>query len=103
MNAADILLYARRHAGLSQRELAARAGVAQPTIAKIEGGHTSPRFDTLSRLLAACEFRLILSRLREEEIDRSSIRELLGMTPAERLRLAGEEARNLNFLLSSRE
>ncbi len=103
MNAADFLLYARRHSGLSQRELAARTGVAQPTIARIEKGRTSPRFDTLGRLLAACEFRLDLSRLKEEEIDRSSIRELLAMSPAERLRLATEEARNLDFLLSFRE
>jgi predicted transcriptional regulator len=32
------LRQARRRVGLSQRDLAARTGIAQPTIARIEGG-----------------------------------------------------------------
>lgn len=103
MRAAPLLRYARRRAGLSQRQLAARTGVAQPTIAQIERARTAPRFDTLSRLLEACEFRLALSRHREQDVDRSSIRTLLDLTPAERLELAAKEARNLDSLLSTRE
>src|SRR5579864_5674600 len=45
---------ARRRAGLTQRGLAARTGVAQPTIARIERGLDDPRVRTLSRLLQAC-------------------------------------------------
>ena len=100
MSAGALLRYARRGAGLSQRELAGRTGVAQPTIARIEAGVASPRFDTAERLLEACQFRLTLFRLGEEEIDRSAIRELLALSPAERLTRAGEEARNLDRLLS---
>lgn len=42
----------RKGAGLSQRELALRTGVAQPTIARIEGGRVDPRVTTLERLLS---------------------------------------------------
>ncbi|HTO89020.1 MAG TPA: helix-turn-helix transcriptional regulator [Thermoanaerobaculia bacterium] len=59
MTAASILRDARRRAGLSQRGLGRRAGVPQATVARIEEGRTSPRFETLDRLLAACGFDLV--------------------------------------------
>ena len=54
MDAARVLRYARRRAGLTQRALAAKADIAQPTIARIESGAMVPRVDTLDRLLEAC-------------------------------------------------
>lgn len=48
-------------AGLSQRELAARAGTTQAMIARYESGAASPTVATLRRLLAACGQRLVLS------------------------------------------
>ena len=51
--AAEVLRQARARAGLSQRELARRAGTAQSVIARIERGQTSPTWATLQRLLAA--------------------------------------------------
>ncbi len=53
MDAARVLRQARRRAGLTQRELAARAGVAQSVVGRIESGAVIPRVDTLDRLLAA--------------------------------------------------
>jgi len=53
---ADLLRTARTRAGLSQRDLARRAGTAQSVVARIEGGRTSPTWDTFSRLLAAAGF-----------------------------------------------
>ncbi|HMF09215.1 MAG TPA: helix-turn-helix transcriptional regulator, partial [Thermoanaerobaculia bacterium] len=47
MASSHLLRYARRSAGLSQRDLAARAGMPQPAVARIESGRTIPRFDTL--------------------------------------------------------
>jgi transcriptional regulator with XRE-family HTH domain len=58
MTAASILRDARLQAGFSQRELGRRAGAPQATVARIEEGQTSPRFETLERLLAACGFEL---------------------------------------------
>ena len=46
-----MLKTARRRAGLTQRELARRARVPQPTISRIERGIVSPSVDTLDRLL----------------------------------------------------
>lgn len=44
---------ARRCADLSQRELAALAGMKQPNLARIESGAVEPRPETLERILRA--------------------------------------------------
>ena len=98
--AARTLRHARLAAGLSQRALAERAGVPQPTIARIESGASSPRVDTLARLLEACGYQLESVPRRGVGVDRSVIRELLALTPAQRARQATEEARNLEAILS---
>jgi transcriptional regulator with XRE-family HTH domain len=49
---------ARQDAGLSQRALAERSGVAQPTIARIERGQVDPRLSTVAALLDACDCEL---------------------------------------------
>lgn len=46
---------ARRTAGITQVELAARAGTAQPAVAAYESGGKTPNLATLERLLGACE------------------------------------------------
>ncbi|AKU15060.1 helix-turn-helix domain-containing protein [Luteipulveratus mongoliensis] len=48
---------ARVGAGLSQRTLAGRSGVAQPHIARIEAGHTQPTPSTIERLMRALQPR----------------------------------------------
>ena len=47
------LIEARQERGLSQRELEALCGIKQPQIARIEKGETSPRLDTLLKVLGA--------------------------------------------------
>lgn len=95
MNAARMLRYARRRAGLTQRQLAARAGMPQPAIARIERGATSPRLDTLGRLLGAAGATLEVSSRPGEGVDASLIREALARTPEERILGAGHAGRNL--------
>lgn len=58
MDAAAILRDARGHAGLTQAELAQRAGTSQATISAYEHGRKSPSIETLGRLLAATGTRL---------------------------------------------
>lgn len=58
MNIAGTLRRARRSAGLSQQEMARRAGVPQSTIGRIEADLTTPAVDTLQRLLALCGWSL---------------------------------------------
>ncbi|MGH9399053.1 MAG: helix-turn-helix domain-containing protein [Thermoanaerobaculia bacterium] len=95
MQGSALIRYARRSAGFSQRELAVRSGVPQPAIARIESGRTMPRADTLQRLLRACGVRLDLAPIAGEGVDRTAIRRLLALSPAERAKLAVEEAHNL--------
>lgn len=55
---ADLLAEARRAAGLSQEELARRAGTSRPTLSAYEHGRKSPTLDTAARLLAEAGFEL---------------------------------------------
>ena len=55
---ATILKAARAQTGLSQRQLARRAGTAQSVVARIESGQSSPTWQTLSTLLAAAGFMI---------------------------------------------
>jgi transcriptional regulator with XRE-family HTH domain len=89
--AAAILKEARRAARLSQRELARRAGVAQPVLSRIERGHASPRFETLDRLLRECGRGLELVERPGLGVDRTLIRDRLRLAPGERVRLAVRE------------
>ena len=46
------LTRARNERGLSQRRLEELSGVKQPVIARMESGNTSPRLDTVLKVLA---------------------------------------------------
>lgn len=105
MDAGRILREARRRAGLTQAELAERAGVFQPTVARIESRKRVPRVDTLDRLLEACGAQLILTRRLGVGVGREPIRRLLPLAPEHRLgnrlsRLVGLLAwRRVDFIL----
>jgi transcriptional regulator with XRE-family HTH domain len=58
MNAGATLREARRRAGLSQTDLAGRAGTSQATLSAYESGAKEPGISTLERLLAATGHRL---------------------------------------------
>ena len=61
--AGQILALARHERGLSQRQLAEQAGVAQSVIARIETGRREPSIPTIDRILAGAgielQFRLV--------------------------------------------
>lgn len=57
----DLVREARRRAGLTQAELAAKAATTQSAIARVEAGRTSPSFDLVLRLVRLCGFRLDVS------------------------------------------
>lgn len=103
MEVRNLVRRARRKAGLSQRELAERTGIAQPTIARIESGAASPRSTTLLRLLDACGYELELIPRGGRGIDRTALRELLALAPEDRLRRAADEANALDRLLEARQ
>lgn len=87
--------YARRRAGMTQRELAAKAGIPQETIARIERGRVDPRVGTLDRLLEACAFGLEAVPRLGIGIDRSQFSSALRATPGERLRVGMADDRHM--------
>lgn len=73
MDAVALLRHTRRCAGLSQRELALRAGVSQPAVARLESGRHRPSLTTLERLLSACGQRLVLCSVPVEPDDEHDV------------------------------
>ena len=59
-SALDVLLRARKEAGLTQAELAQRCGMDQGDISRIERGSTSPTARTLQRVAEALDADLRL-------------------------------------------
>jgi transcriptional regulator with XRE-family HTH domain len=91
MTAGAIVREARRRAGLTQSELANRAGMPQPAISRIERDHISPRLATLDALLRGCGLALDLVERPGLRVDRTLIRERLRLSPLERVRLTARE------------
>lgn len=81
--AARLLRYARKRAGLTQRALAAKARVPQSYVARVETSRIDPTVSSLSRLLRACEMTLEAMPGSGEGVDRTIFG--LRLTPAERL------------------
>jgi transcriptional regulator with XRE-family HTH domain len=64
--AGNLIRLARMEKGLSQRDLARRAGTSQAAIAAYESGHRSPSLETLARIIRGTGLDL---RIRLEEQD----------------------------------
>lgn len=93
----DLLIRtARRRAELSQAALAARAGMSQPEVARLERSGANPTAQTLARLLGAAGQRLDLAPI--GDVDESQLRERLALSPAERLATFGKSQRGLSRL-----
>jgi transcriptional regulator with XRE-family HTH domain len=93
---AALVREARSRAGLTQRELAARAGTSQSVVARIETGQTRPGSGTLRRLLEAAgfELRAELALLPVAETHMlEDVARILALTPEQRLREVGNVSR----------
>jgi transcriptional regulator with XRE-family HTH domain len=97
--AASLLWQARERAGLSQRELARRAGTAQSVVSRIETGKTEPSVATLEALLAAAGFRLVARLEPVAVVDThmlDDVARILKLTPEKRLKEVRNVARSTN-------
>lgn len=87
-NPAYLLCESRHRAGLTQRELAERAGTAQSVIARIETGKTDPSTATLNHLIEAAGF-ILDAELTLKPVSNSHMLEvvnrILNLSPEERL------------------
>jgi transcriptional regulator with XRE-family HTH domain len=101
MPARHLIQQIRQRAHLTQRELAERAGMSQPAIAKLEHGTANPTLETLARCAAAAGFDLRLELVPrpaadavvlryKQDVDRTLLRENLRKPVDERLRSLGE-------------
>jgi transcriptional regulator with XRE-family HTH domain len=87
--------------GLTQSQLALRAGSTQAAISRLERGELSPTFETFEKLLAVMgEEAKLVARRGEADYDRARLMALRARPPEERLaqaigwnRLAGEFAK----------
>lgn len=88
----------RERHGLTQAQLALRAGTSQNAVSRVERDEISPAVDTVQRLLAAMGERLELSALRiDGDVDPDHLADSMAQTMSERLerslawnRFAGE-------------
>lgn len=60
MGLGRVLRDRRRVRGLSQKELAERTGISQPTISNVERGASRASIDTILRLAATLELELVV-------------------------------------------
>jgi len=80
----DLIREARRRAGLTQRQLAERAGTTQSAVARAESGRVDPGFETVRRMLRLCGFNLLVALDPYDDADLSQAGELLRRTPEQR-------------------
>lgn len=97
----NVIFALREESGLTQQELAERAGTSQPAIARLESGGASPTLSTLERLARAAECELqvrIVPRqvpdpviaAYQRDIDRTLLRENLRLSVDQRIRALQE-------------
>jgi transcriptional regulator with XRE-family HTH domain len=86
---AELVRSTRERLGLSQRQLALRAGTTQAAISRIERGIVSPTFTTLRELMVSMGEQVTLSSQRlPTDWDPVHMASTLARTPEERLALA---------------
>ncbi len=88
ISTAVLIRSGRRRAGISQAELANRAGTTQSAISRWEHGHDEPRLKRLGEVLEACGLRptLCINGMEaDDEVDRAQLRQQLSMSPEQRL------------------
>jgi transcriptional regulator with XRE-family HTH domain len=93
MALAQLVREARRRAGLSQAELAQRAGVPQSTVGRIESGAREPSAALVERLVRATGFELRIGLGDPDPATDSLFERTLRRTPSQRLADATRAAR----------
>lgn len=75
----NLLAAHRRHAGLTQEELASQSDLSVDTISKLESGKTGASFDTIARLAASLQIdpaALFSDEIKTEAMSRPAFRNL---------------------------
>jgi transcriptional regulator with XRE-family HTH domain len=80
--AAALIREGRRRAGISQTELARRAGVSRTTVNAYERGRREPGVEALARLLRSAGLRLEVARYPDAAEAGRDLEDLLGLVDA---------------------
>lgn len=98
----DVVRWCRLEAGLTQRRLAIRAGTTKTAISRLEGGHISPTFETIERLLLCLGYRLELAASPlTPATDPAQLDAVADLDPSERLEHAFASQSSLAGLLGA--
>jgi transcriptional regulator with XRE-family HTH domain len=81
----DLLREARLRAGLTQLQLARRAGTSQSAIARWESGAVQPSLERLRELVRACGLDLGFRMANYDDSYVADIEQYLGLTPEQRI------------------
>ena len=92
MISADLLREARLRVGLTQRQLATRAGTSQSAIARWESGAVQPSLERLRELIRACGLELTYGFATYDDSYDEWIERYLGLSPEQRIEQALERA-----------
>lgn len=97
----QLIREARRRAGLTQAELAARAGTAQPGIARWESGRTAVSIDDVVRLVRQCDLDVEFAIVDRDESDAAQAARLTGLSGQQRLDRHAQVSRQLRAVRSA--
>jgi transcriptional regulator with XRE-family HTH domain len=89
LSARDLLVMARRTAGLSQAELALRLGRPTWTVARWELGEMEPSYDSVMNTLAACGLSATMALAPADASHQYDVGMPLRLTPSQRLEQLG--------------
>lgn len=101
MTGGELILEARRRAGLTQTRLAERMGTHQSVVARWETGRTKPDFVTVRRAVRAAGFDLKVSLAPADDHDLALIRRQLALLPHQRLSAMVEAVRALDAMVAA--
>jgi transcriptional regulator with XRE-family HTH domain len=99
MSGGVLLREARKRSGLTQRQLAGRAGTTQSAIARLESGRSEPGLDTVRRLVGLCGLEVDVRLVPDDDSDWSVARANLALDVDERVR---QHAAALRFARAGR-
>ena len=91
--AGNVLRVVRAKTGLTQRQLAEKAGVPYSTIAKIESGARQPTHPTMAKILAGVDLSLSTRLVPYDDHDDVLWEQDQQRSAAERTQIAAEQAR----------
>ena len=81
----ELVREARKRSGMTQQQLADKAGTTQSAIARLESGRTSPSLEDVQRLMRLAGWELIVELAPFDDSDRVQARALKKLTPEQRI------------------